>query len=105
VPWAEARDARWVEPVLFAEVEFTARRRMGISGTVRSRACARTRTRARSGPKGRSATLEATRRSLIKIAFDVPLWKVNPWILGLALGRWPWKVPDECRRDSGLSLC
>jgi hypothetical protein len=28
-------------------------------------------------------------------AFEVPLWKLNPWILGLALGRWPRKVPEE----------
>jgi hypothetical protein len=44
--------------------------------------------------------LEAIRRTLIVIAFDIPLGKFNPWILGLALGGWPRKVPDRTEDEA-----
>jgi len=34
------------------------------------------------------------RRLLFRLAMDVRLGKLNPWIMGLALGRWPHKGED-----------
>jgi len=47
VPWADAHDAHWVEPVLVAEVEFTEWSRDGRSGIRHSKGCGRTSQRAR----------------------------------------------------------
>jgi hypothetical protein len=39
--------------------------------------------------------LEAIRQALIIIAFDVPLWKLNPWISRAGIGGMSRKVADE----------
>lgn len=34
------------------------------------------------------------RRLLLWLACNVCLGRLNPWLLGLAIDRWPHKVPD-----------
>jgi hypothetical protein len=39
--------------------------------------------------------LALLRRALVWVAFEVQLGRLNPYILGLAIGRWPRKLTPE----------